>query len=131
MGAPPRPTMPRRGLKSTPSHRRGRLCDHERALKRLEADASAIVCVADELPNLKREVTARTTEVETKLSMELGEKVSRQVRASRGRARTYLSTIEAATQHTQRGKSVSLPWQPGPVPGGERERAPTAHTQGT
>ena len=42
-------------------------------IKRLETDAAAIVGVVDELPKLKQEVAARTTQVETKMSMELGE----------------------------------------------------------
>ena len=46
---------------------------HDRALKRLEADAAAVVGVVQELPNLKKEVAARMSEVETKLSMELGQ----------------------------------------------------------
>jgi len=49
------------------------LRDHERMIKRLETDAAAIVGVVDELPKLKQEVAARTTQVETKMSMELGE----------------------------------------------------------
>ena len=57
----------------TPARRRARLRDHERQIKRLETDASAIVGVVDELPKLKQEVAARTTQVETKMSMELGE----------------------------------------------------------
>ena len=40
----------------THSRRCGRLRDHERAIKRLESDASAIVGVVDELPKLKQEV---------------------------------------------------------------------------
>ena len=55
------------------SCRCGRLRGHERALKRLETDSIAIVGVVEELPNLKQEVAARTTEVETKLSMDVGE----------------------------------------------------------
>ena len=58
---------------ATPARRRARLRDHERQIKRLETDASAIVGVVDELPKLKQEVAARTTQVETKMSMELGE----------------------------------------------------------
>jgi len=73
MGAPPRPTLPRGVPALTLARRRARLRDHERQIKRLETDASAIVGVVDELPKLKQEVAARTTQVETKMSMELGE----------------------------------------------------------
>lgn len=49
-----------------------RISNHERALDRLETTTKSVMHVVDELPRVRAEVQARTTEVETKLSMELG-----------------------------------------------------------
>ena len=49
-----------------------RLAKHDRALQRLEAGLGSVQHVVEELPKLRHDVASRTTEVETKLNMELG-----------------------------------------------------------